>query len=96
MRNSPDIVSINDPHRIKHPFLVADPDGYGHCATCKFQPGNERHRKVAKATTFVMVDDAEYSAQWIAVPLTLVLACNDADQMAAAVRAQLSLLRAAA
>ncbi len=96
MSSSPTTLTISDPHRTKHPFLVASPDGYWHCATCRLQPGNERHRRSVGGMTYVIVDDAENTTKWIEVPLSLVLACHNADQLAEAVRAQLPPLRAAA
>ncbi len=96
MSSSPSILTIIDPHRTRHPFLVAQPDRYWNCATCNYLPGNGRHREVVQVEPVVMVDDPEYFDQLIAVPLSLVLVSQGGDRLAAAIRAYASPLRTAA
>lgn len=87
MSSSQTILAISDPHRAKHPFLVAQADGYWSCGTCPAPAGNERHRKVDDGETVVHVNDPDHFDQLVAVPLSLVLAAHgDGDRLALTVR----------
>lgn len=97
MSSSLDLVSISDPDRTKHPFLVAHPDGYWHCAACGFPASNYRHQRKSDGVDSVIIDDREVSTKWIEVPLSLARRySHDGDQLAEAVRTQLRPPRAAA